>query len=281
MTVRAPVLGLNRRNAHIARVNDRRPIWLAKDKLATKERLEGEGIPTAPTLAVLPNARAVRAFDWDTLPDQWVMKPARGSRGLGVWVVTGASGEGRHRRWHVGGRRLRRSQLRRAASSIVYGDASDTEDDVAMIEPLLRSPGALAEVADVGLPDIRIVCDGALPLLAMMRIPTHASGGRGNLHQGGVGAAVDMVSGRVTRTLLDGRAGAFHPDTGHPIVGLQIPNWSSIVSMSTRCAAATELGYVGVDVVVDERYGPLVLEVNSHPGLEIQNVAKRGLGLVS
>ena len=47
--------------------------------------------------------------------------------------------------------------------------------------------------------------------------------------------------------------------------------------MATRCGAATGLGYLGVDIVVDEAAGPLVLEVNSHPGLEIQNITGRPL----
>jgi glutathione synthase/RimK-type ligase-like ATP-grasp enzyme len=33
-----------------------------------------------------------------------------------------------------------------------------------------------------------------------------------------------------------------------------------------------------VDIVVDRERGPLVLEINARPGLEIQNVVGRGLG---
>jgi predicted ATP-grasp superfamily ATP-dependent carboligase len=38
------------------------------------------------------------------------------------------------------------------------------------------------------------------------------------------------------------------------------------------------LGYLGVDVVIDVELGPLVLEINARPGLEIQNINGAGLG---
>jgi len=37
------------------------------------------------------------------------------------------------------------------------------------------------------------------------------------------------------------------------------------------------LGYMGIDFVIDERYGPQILEVNVRPGLEIQNINGAGL----
>jgi D-alanine-D-alanine ligase-like ATP-grasp enzyme len=45
------------------------------------------------------------------------------------------------------------------------------------------------------------------------------------------------------------------------------------------CAAqqAVPLGYAGVDVCLDERRGPVVIEINSRPGIEIQNALQKGL----
>ena len=37
--------------------------------------------------------------------------------------------------------------------------------------------------------------------LGMLRLPTLESGGRANLHQGGVGVGVDVHSGRTTRAV--------------------------------------------------------------------------------
>ncbi len=48
--------------------------------------------------------------------------------------------------------------------------------------------------------------------------------------------------------------------------------------MTARNAShAIPLGYIGVDICIDQTRGPLVLEVNGRPGIEIQNVQKRGL----
>jgi glutathione synthase/RimK-type ligase-like ATP-grasp enzyme len=40
---------------------------------------------------------------------------------------------------------------------------------------------------------------------------------------------------------------------------------------------AVGLGYCGADIVLDVNDGPLVIEVNAHPGIEIQNINQQGL----
>lgn len=37
------------------------------------------------------------------------------------------------------------------------------------------------------------------------------------------------------------------------------------------------LGYLGVDLAIDRELGPLVMEVNARPGLQVQNVTGAGL----
>jgi alpha-L-glutamate ligase-like protein len=268
-------LGINARNAVIARRNPRRAIARAKDKVATKRLLTAAGIPVPETLLVVADRRAAQRFDDSHLPDQWVVKPANGSGGRGVLVVVGALRD--QQAWSTPGRVITSPELRRHLSSIVGGDHSAGDDDVAVFEPLLRSDPQIAELTPAGLPDIRVVCDGSTPLLAMARLATVASGGRGNLHQGGIGAAIDLEEGRITRAVHQGREIDVHPDTRQRIVGVLIPNWDQVIDIARRCATATGLGYLGVDIVTDADRGPLVLEVNSHPGLEIQNIAKAPL----
>lgn len=111
----------------------------------------------------------------------------------------------------------------------------------------------------------------------MLHLPTDASDGRANLHQGALGAAVDLGSGRVTRALFEGREISEPPDTGETLVGFEARGWDEIVDAAEGCGEATGLGYLGVDLVVDEEIGPLVMEVNARPGLEIQNVTGVGL----
>ena len=134
-----------------------------------------------------------------------------------------------------------------------------------------------ASLSFKGLPDIRVMCLGANPQLAMMRLPTSRSGGRANLHQQAIGAAVDLDTGRVVSAWSGGRALDHHPDTGELVVGAVVPHWQEVVDAASRCADATGLRYLGADIVVDRDRGPLVLEVNARPGLQVQNVTGRGL----
>jgi alpha-L-glutamate ligase-like protein len=263
-------LGINARNAVIARRNPRREIIRAKNKILTKQRLAAAGIPVPETLREVHDRRTARHFDDTSLPDRWVAKPACGSGGRGVLVAVEALRS--QRSWSTPGRVLTADDLRRHLADIVSGDHSTGDDDVALFEPLLQPHPDVADLTLAGLPDLRIVCDGSVALLAMARIPTVASGGRGNLHQGGIGAAVDLTSGRITRAVHGRKPLEVHPDTQRTLVGTQLPSWDRVVDIAQRCSAATGLGYLGVDIVVDADRGPLVLEVNSHPGLEIQNV---------
>src|SRR5438094_394341 len=68
-----------------------------------------------------------------------------------------------------------------------------------------------------------------------------------------------------------------HPDTGASVVGFPVPHWPAILEIARRVSRATGLGYVGVDVVLDRRHGPMLLEANARPGLAIQIANGRGL----
>ena len=73
------------------------------------------------------------------------------------------------------------------------------------------------------------------------------------------------------------RAIAAHPDTGHSIAGVQVPFWNDLLQAAMKLAEGLELGYIGVDFVVDANLGPVVLEANVRPGLNIQVANRRGL----
>jgi glutathione synthase/RimK-type ligase-like ATP-grasp enzyme len=48
--------------------------------------------------------------------------------------------------------------------------------------------------------------------------------------------------------------------------------------MAARSYELTHLGYQGIDVVFDREKGPLLLELNARPGLNIQIANREGLG---
>ena len=136
---------------------------------------------------------------------------------------------------------------------------------------------ALNALADFGLSDIRVILHHQKPVSAMLRLPTKKSGGKANLHQGAIGLAIDIETGKVTNAALKGQTTPKHPDTGVDLIGFQIPKWREIIEISKAASEAIPLGYIGVDICLDDDRGPLVLEVNGRPGIEIQNVQQKGL----
>jgi alpha-L-glutamate ligase-like protein len=113
--------------------------------------------------------------------------------------------------------------------------------------------------------------------MAMVRLPTRASDGKANLHQGAVGAGIDMSSGETLAGVLENDVVDEHPDTGALVAGVRIPHWDFILESAARCYEVTELGYLGVDMVIDRDLGALILEMNARPGLNIQIANCTGL----
>ena len=61
------------------------------------------------------------------------------------------------------------------------------------------------------------------------------------------------------------------------MVGLKVPYWRAVLDMARRVAEEVGLGYLGVDIVIDAKAGPMLLEANARPGLAIQIANRRGL----
>ena len=73
------------------------------------------------------------------------------------------------------------------------------------------------------------------------------------------------------------RRSRVHPDTGRPVLGVVVPSFARVLEIAVAASDQTGLGYVGADVVVDARRGPVVLELNARPGLAIQAANRAGL----
>jgi alpha-L-glutamate ligase-like protein len=205
----------------------------------------------------------------------FVLKPARGSAGRGIVVV--AARRGRVYLRH-NGEQLTLEHLRQHCSDILSGMYSlGGQPDRAIFQQRVRLHPAFAAVAYQGIPDLRVILYRNEPAMAMLRLPTKESSGRANLHQGGIGAGIDLRSGVTHHAVLYDRLVDRHPDTGHSVVGLRVPFWRAVLEMSARVARATGLGYLGADIVVDERDGPMILEANARPGLAIQIANGQGL----
>ena len=274
------VLGLNERNADfIMRLNPRRFYPRVDDKALTKELALKAGMAVPDLYGIIEHQGQVRQFA-EMVGDlrSFVIKPAQGSGGDGILVVTGRSERKRDSFRLSSGVLISKGELEHHISNIVGGQYSLSGNrDKALIEYCVHFDPTFADVSYQGVPDIRVVVYRGYPAMAMVRLPTRESDGKANLHQGAVGAGVDMGTGTTLAGVYHDEVVDEHPDTGALVAGLQIPQWEFILETSAKGLEVTGLGYLGVDMVIDRDRGPLILEMNARPGLNIQIANGTGL----
>jgi alpha-L-glutamate ligase-like protein len=173
---------------------------------------------------------------------------------------------------------MSREDLKYHISGILSGIYSlGGQEDVAIIEALIHPAPIFAEVTYRGVPDIRIIVYLGVPVMAMTRLPTRASEGKANIHGGAIGAGIDIGRGTTVTAVHRAKVITHHPDTGNPTQGINIPYWDSLLLTAAKAFEMTGLGYIGVDLVIDLTRGPLLLELNARPGLQIQIANESGL----
>ena len=271
------ILGMNRRNAAcILDHNPRAKYPLVDDKKRLDDLCRDIGVRSPLLYGVVHTHSQLRHLPrLLTGHRDFVIKPNQGSAGRGILVVTGRQGASfvRHN-----GQVLSADEMRQHCSDILSGMYSlGGRPDQALIQQRVRLHPAFEAIAFQGIPDVRVVLYRNEPAMAMLRLPTSESGGRANLHQGGIGAGVELDTGRTHHAVQRNRMVRRHPDTGSELVGWQVPHWDEVLAMSRKVAAAVGLGYIGVDIVIDRFDGPLLLEANARPGLAIQIANSQGL----
>ncbi|MGD9420661.1 MAG: alpha-L-glutamate ligase-like protein [Verrucomicrobiota bacterium JB025] len=275
---RMGVAGINARNGDfVLPLNPRALYRLVDDKLETKRLAEVEGIAFPKTYAVVGSSHETSKLE-KMLEGvtSFVIKPTRGSGGKGVLVIDGREG-----RSYVkpSGALVSGDEIRHHVSNILAGLFSlGGQRDKALVEYRVRPTGGLTALSHQGAPDIRTVLLHGYPVMAMLRAATRESDGRANLHQGALGIGIDLETGVTTRAIYHGKPVERHPDSGVDLIGVQIPAWDEVLDISVTCHEMTGLGYLGVDVMIDETLGPLMIEVNARPGLAIQ--LANGVGLL-
>ena len=271
------VMGINRRNTdYVLRYNRRHLYPLVDDKLLTKQKAEDVGIRVPELYAVLETEHDIRRLPERLAGRQdFVIKPAKGAGGDGIIVVTDRF-EGLYRT--AGGRLLTHEDLHFHLSGILSGIYSlGGYRDRAMVEYRVVPDETFAAISSDGVPDLRIIVLCGYPVMAMVRLPTRQSHGRANLHQGAIGVGVDLASGVTQEATWRNRRISRHPETLNPVAGVALPNWREFLNIAAGCYELTGLGYLGVDMVLDETLGPMMLELNARPGLNIQIANDAGL----
>lgn len=271
------VLGMNQRNAdYVMRYNPRRLFPLVDDKLKTKKLAIQAGIAVPELYAVIEINHQLKKLDVLLAPhERVVIKPAHGSGGNGILVITGKLGD---RYKTANGDLVSLNTVRHYISNILSGMYSlGGLPDQAFLEYCVQFDPVFDEVSFKGVPDIRVIILKGVPVTAMIRLPTSTSGGKANLHQGAVGVGIDLKTGFTQGGVIGNLPIDTHPDTYGKVAGIQIPHWDDILHIAVKCADTVGLGYLGVDIVLDKELGPLMLELNARPGLNVQIANQNGL----
>ncbi|WP_447553024.1 alpha-L-glutamate ligase-like protein [Vreelandella sp. EE22] len=271
------IIGMNRRNIrYIGRYNARKLYPLVDDKLKTKLLAQRYDITTPALIGTVGTQFEVKHIGaMLTGHDGFVIKPAKGSGGKGILVIEKVEDNAFIK---PSGARLALADVERHVSNILSGLYSlGGSPDVAVIETLINFDESLMAYTYEGVPDIRVIVFKGYPVMAMMRLSTAASDGKANLHQGAVGVGLNIATGAALRGVQFDRPCYTHPDTGHDLASLVVPQWDTLLNLAAGCYEMTGLGYLGTDMVLDRVHGPMLLELNARPGLAIQMTNGEGL----
>ena len=98
-----------------------------------------------------------------------------------------------------------------------------------------------------------------------------------NFHAGGMATEIDLETGKLIRPALDKALNEFtkHPKSGVVIEGFQVPCFDEVKKMVLEASLESDkILVVGWDVAIAED-GPLIIEGNRRPGMDVVQVASR------
>ena len=270
------VLGINHRNHSLVHpYNPKEFHNLANNKALCKEILIKNGIPTPETYAVIHRLGEVKAkLKSVQHHDAIAVKPARGSGGGGILILK----KNRLGQWtKPSGRVISEKELYLHIANILYGMYSKQNTDEVIIEYCLDPHDFFTEIYANGVPDFRIIICKGIPILAMLRLPTDDSDGKANLHAGAIGVGIDLEDGKILSGFDGEKYIARHPNSRVRFLGKKIPDWEKTMEIALQTDRAFPLDYLGIDIIFDRQLGPMVIEINVRPGIQIQNVHRKGL----
>lgn len=279
------ILGINNRvGRYILRHNKRSNYPLVDDKVLTARRAEAWGIAMPENYMVIENYGSLKNLHLKLLDyTSFVIKPANGSQGNGIIVIKEIIKEEKNGEIRLLCRRsndklMDIEEVKHHISGILSGLYSlSGQSDTAIIQAKIDKHPIFNDYSYGGIPDIRVIVFEGFPVMSMVRLPTKSSDGRANLHQGAIGAGLNLKDGATNNAVIRNQVVALHPDTGHKLLGLKLPFWKEVLELAAQCYDMVELGYLGADIVLTPDHGPILLELNARPGLGIQIANLAGL----
>lgn len=279
------ILGINNRvGRYILRHNKRSNYPLVDDKVLTAQRAQAWGIAMPENYLIVENYGSLKNLHLKILNyDSFVIKPANGSQGNGIIVIKEIIREEKNGVTQILFRRsndklMDIDEVKHHISGILSGLYSlSGQSDTAIIQAKIDKHPIFDDYSYGGIPDIRVIVFEGYPVMSMVRLPTKSSDGRANLHQGAIGAGLNLRDGSTNNAVIKNQVIDLHPDTGVKLMGLKLPFWREILELAAQCYDMVDLGYLGADIVLTPDQGPILLELNARPGLGIQIANLAGL----
>jgi hypothetical protein len=260
---------------HIVNREQRRVDSIVSDKAAFADHFRDHGIPAVPTLALFHSGAMTSDCADDAFRADLFVKP-----------LVGKGGRGGQRWDYCGSDEYRSSQglvLRRRELFARWLNKSVRKP--LLVQPRILNHIALRSLNNGALSTIRLLTcldeDDRPELIgAIMRMAIGKNVVVDNAHAGGIAAAVNLETGTLGPASdlgMSARLGWLneHPTTHARIEGVTLPCWPSVRKLVAR-AHSTIPGAVvlGWDVAITPD-GPLLIEANGGPGLEIMQRANR------
>ena len=154
-----------------------------------------------------------------------------------------------------------------------------SRDRALVVQPRLHPHPVFAEITAGALPTARVVTclnEAGEPevIVSILRTSIGANRTVDNMHAGGIAAAVDIESGRLSRASdlgTNSRLGwlSAHPDTGAPIEGLVLPYWEETKRLAMNAHRVfRDRVVIGWDIAILDD-GPIIIEGNGNPDMDI------------
>ncbi|PIR61762.1 MAG: hypothetical protein COY81_00515 [Candidatus Pacebacteria bacterium CG_4_10_14_0_8_um_filter_43_12] len=271
------ILGMNARYRY-TKMNPSSARQYGFSKLLTKDLLTEYGIPCARIFHIFSALHELDSVKWESIPTPFVLKPASGSAGKGVWLIKKKI-ENKPEWLNQENVVLTKNDLDLHVRNILDGEFSTWgSEHKAIVEELIPPHPSLAKYSYKGTADIRVIIFNSVPVMAMARIPTKESQGRANLDKGAIALGIDMATGVTTYGLYGKSERITHfPNSKKKVNGVLIPQWSQVLETAVTAANAAGFVFLGADLFIHPERGPMIVELNGFPGLSIQMANHAGL----
>jgi len=263
------ILWQNARNLnYIKWYNDSIAKNLADSKLKTKDFLTLKWISIVDTLMIIENHNELKNDFLEELNPPFVIKPNSWYWWRWIIVLDKKDIDWNYisNTWKVYSKKM----LKNHFSNILDGFFSlSWYRDSIIIEKKILLDHQIDLLWKFWLPDIRVLVFNKVPVMAMLRVPTKASGGKANLHAWACWVWIDIWSWKLTYITKSSKIIKSIPDIWD-IRWIKIPKWEEILTLAVKVQSISNISYVWCDIVLDDNKWPILLEMNIRPWLEVQ-----------